>query len=114
MELARQIRAYGETQPGLEQYAIQQFATAFHTLPKALAENAGVKSNEVSDVIRSSIIKLLLVFHEKNVRLFISVVLRVSGSWFCNMTKHCCRVFITACFIVFSLRTGDLQAAGST
>ena len=47
MELARQLRAYGETCAGLEQYAIQRFATAFHTLPKALAENAGVKSNEV-------------------------------------------------------------------
>ena len=47
MELAKRVRAYGETCPGLEQYAIQRFASAFHTMPKALAENAGVKSNEV-------------------------------------------------------------------
>ena len=47
MELAKHVRQYGEMCPGLEQYAIQRFALAFHALPKALAENAGVKSNEV-------------------------------------------------------------------
>ena len=49
MELAKHVRQYGETCPGLEQYAIQRFALAFHSLPKALADNAGVKANEVTD-----------------------------------------------------------------
>jgi T-complex protein 1 subunit theta len=47
MELSKHIRAFGETRAGLEQYAIQKFAQAFHVVPKALAENTGVKANEV-------------------------------------------------------------------
>ncbi|KAJ8027466.1 T-complex protein 1 subunit theta [Holothuria leucospilota] len=47
IELARQLSSYGETIPGLAQYAIKQYAQAFEALPRALAENAGVKSTEV-------------------------------------------------------------------
>ncbi len=32
-----------QTCPGLEQYAIKKFAEALESLPRALAENAGVK-----------------------------------------------------------------------
>jgi T-complex protein 1 subunit theta len=45
--LARQIASYGETLPGLEQYAVKKFATALETFAKTLAENTGVKANEV-------------------------------------------------------------------
>ena len=33
--------------PGLEQYAIKKFAEALETIPRALAENAGVKPTEL-------------------------------------------------------------------
>ncbi|XP_030060149.1 T-complex protein 1 subunit theta isoform X2 [Microcaecilia unicolor] len=59
IELAKQITSYGETCPGLEQYAIKKFAEAFEALPRALAENSGVKANEV-------ISKLYAVHQEGN------------------------------------------------
>ena len=36
-----------KTCPGLEQYAIKKFAEAFEAVPRALAENSGVKANEL-------------------------------------------------------------------
>jgi len=45
--LASSIATYGETCPGLEQYAIQKFAEALEAIPRAISENTGVKSNEV-------------------------------------------------------------------
>lgn len=36
-----------KTRPGLEQYAIKKFAEAFEAVPRALAENSGVKANEL-------------------------------------------------------------------
>uniref|UniRef100_A0A8C0RLP4 T-complex protein 1 subunit theta n=1 Tax=Canis lupus familiaris TaxID=9615 RepID=A0A8C0RLP4_CANLF len=68
IELAKQITSYGETRPGLEQYAIKKFAEAFEAIPRALAENSGVKANEV-------ISKLYAVHQEgnKNVGLDIEV-----------------------------------------
>ncbi|XP_064404674.1 T-complex protein 1 subunit theta-like [Halichondria panicea] len=47
IELAKQLTSYGETCPGLEQYAIKKFAESLESLPRALAENAGVKATEV-------------------------------------------------------------------
>ena len=47
IELAKQITSYGETCPGLEQYVIKKFAESFEAIPRALAENSGVKANEV-------------------------------------------------------------------
>ncbi|XP_069695086.1 T-complex protein 1 subunit theta [Periplaneta americana] len=47
VELARQIASYGETLPGLEQYAVKKFAKALESFPKTLAENTGVKATEV-------------------------------------------------------------------
>ncbi|NP_001007875.1 T-complex protein 1 subunit theta [Xenopus tropicalis] len=47
VELAKQITSYGETCPGLDQYAIKKFAEAFESIPRALAENSGVKANEI-------------------------------------------------------------------
>lgn len=43
IELARLIEAIGERNEGLQQYAIKQFALSLETLPKQLAENAGLK-----------------------------------------------------------------------
>ncbi|XP_076131266.1 T-complex protein 1 subunit theta isoform X1 [Alosa pseudoharengus] len=57
IELAKQITSYGESCPGLEQYAIKKFAEAFEVVPRALAENSGVKANEV-------ISKLYAAHHE--------------------------------------------------
>ncbi|XP_063304223.1 T-complex protein 1 subunit theta isoform X2 [Pelobates fuscus] len=59
IELAKKITSYGETCPGLDQYAIKKFAEAFESLPRALAENSGVKANEV-------ISKLYATHHEGN------------------------------------------------
>nr|KAF6269174.1 chaperonin containing TCP1 subunit 8 [Pipistrellus kuhlii] len=59
IELAKQITSYGETCPGLEQYAIKKFAEAFEAIPRALSENSGVKANEV-------ISKLYAVHQEGN------------------------------------------------
>eukprot|EP00058_Branchiostoma_floridae_P005088 XP_002590576.1 hypothetical protein BRAFLDRAFT_114782 [Branchiostoma floridae] len=47
IELARQLASYAETCPGLEQYAIMKYAEAFESLVKALAENCGIKSQEL-------------------------------------------------------------------
>ena len=47
MELAKQVNTYGEKCEGLEQYAVQRFAQALHVVPKMLAENTGVKANQV-------------------------------------------------------------------
>lgn len=59
IELSKEITSYGETCPGLDQYAIKKFAEAFESLPRALAENSGVKANEV-------ISKLYATHHEGN------------------------------------------------
>jgi len=47
IELARQISAWGETHPGLEQYSIGKYAEALEVIPRVLAENSGVKPKEV-------------------------------------------------------------------
>ncbi|KAG8249922.1 T-complex protein 1 subunit theta [Homalodisca vitripennis] len=47
IELARQVSSYGETLPGLDQYAVTKFATALESFVKTLSDNTGVKFNEV-------------------------------------------------------------------
>lgn len=47
IELAKQITKYGETLPGLEQYAVKKFAEALEVVPRALAENSGLKSTDI-------------------------------------------------------------------
>uniref|UniRef100_A0A8C4F883 T-complex protein 1 subunit theta n=1 Tax=Dicentrarchus labrax TaxID=13489 RepID=A0A8C4F883_DICLA len=59
IELAKQLTSYGESCPGLDQYAIKKFAEAFESLPRALAENSGVKGSEL-------ISKLYSAHHEGN------------------------------------------------
>ncbi|XP_037125179.1 T-complex protein 1 subunit theta isoform X2 [Syngnathus acus] len=59
IELANRLTSYGETCPGLEQYSIKKFADAFEAVPRALAENSGVKANEL-------ISKMYSAHHEGN------------------------------------------------
>ncbi|KAI9364428.1 chaperonin Cpn60/TCP-1 family [Zopfochytrium polystomum] len=47
IELARQLAAFGERTPGINQYAIKKFAEAFEVIPRTLADNAGLDSTEV-------------------------------------------------------------------
>lgn len=47
IELAKQLSTLAESYPGLEQYAIKEFAKAFEVIPKTLAENSGHKNTEV-------------------------------------------------------------------
>jgi len=47
MELAAQLGAYGDTLPGLEQYAVRAYAQAFEVVARALALNAGHKATEI-------------------------------------------------------------------
>lgn len=47
VELAHQVEAFGETLPGLEQYAVKKFAAGLESFIKIFAENSGRKSNEV-------------------------------------------------------------------
>ncbi|KAI0207592.1 T-complex protein 1 subunit theta [Lamellibrachia satsuma] len=47
IELAKRITSYGETCPGLEQYAIKKFAESLEALPRAIAVNSGVSGTEM-------------------------------------------------------------------
>ncbi|RHY31570.1 hypothetical protein DYB32_003373 [Aphanomyces invadans] len=47
IEVARQIEAFGNTTPGLDQYAIKKFAEALEIVPRMLAENAGQQGTQV-------------------------------------------------------------------
>lgn len=54
MELATQVSSYGETLPGMEQYAVEKFAECLRSLPAAIAENSGIKWQEaVTQLIAS-------------------------------------------------------------
>ena len=47
IHLASLIQAYAKTQPGLDQYALEKFGQAFEVIPRTLAENAGLKAEEI-------------------------------------------------------------------
>jgi len=47
IELAHRLSAFAETLPGLEQYAVTAFSEALEAIPVALAENAGLKGQDV-------------------------------------------------------------------
>jgi T-complex protein 1 subunit theta len=57
IELARLLKDFGAKSTGLEQYAIKKFAEALEVVPITLAENAGLKAN--------NIISQLYAAHEK-------------------------------------------------
>lgn len=54
IELAKQLSSYGETCPGMEQYSIKKFAESLESLPRALAENSGVKAMEMISKLYTS------------------------------------------------------------
>jgi T-complex protein 1 subunit theta len=45
--LAKRLKEYATTQPGLDQYAILRYAQALEIIPKTLAENSGHNANEL-------------------------------------------------------------------
>jgi T-complex protein 1 subunit theta len=47
VEIASRISSFAETLPGMEQYAVGKFAEALQSLPSAIADNAGVKYNDI-------------------------------------------------------------------
>ena len=47
IQLAHLIQTYAKTQPGLDQYAIEKFGQAFEIIPRTLADNAGLKAEEI-------------------------------------------------------------------
>jgi T-complex protein 1 subunit theta len=47
IHLAQIIAKYAKTQPGLDQYAVEKFGEAFEVIPRTLAENAGLKAEEI-------------------------------------------------------------------
>ncbi|XP_069746143.1 T-complex protein 1 subunit theta isoform X2 [Narcine bancroftii] len=72
IELAKQITTYGESCPGLEQYGIKKFAEAFESVPRALAENSGIRANEI-------ISKLYAVHQEGNKNIGFDIEAEGSG-----------------------------------
>ncbi|XP_041034664.1 T-complex protein 1 subunit theta-like [Carcharodon carcharias] len=48
MELALRVVSYGQTCPGLDQYAIQEYARSFESVAKALVQNAGDQGQQVT------------------------------------------------------------------
>jgi len=47
IELARQIRAFGESCPGLDQYSIKSYAEAMEIVPRTLADNSGQQATDI-------------------------------------------------------------------
>lgn len=47
IHLASLLQQYAKTQPGLDQYAIEKFGQAFEVIPRTLAENAGLKAEDI-------------------------------------------------------------------
>merc|ERR1712185_126153 len=45
--LAASLTAFGEAQPGLEQYAINKYGLALEVVPRTLAENAGLDATNM-------------------------------------------------------------------
>lgn len=60
-----------QTCPGLDQYAIKKFAEAFEAIPRALAENSGIKANEL-------ISKLYAVHQEGNKNVGFDIEVRLA------------------------------------
>jgi len=47
INLAKLLQDYSKTQPGLDQYAVEAFGQALEIIPKVIAVNAGLKSEEI-------------------------------------------------------------------
>lgn len=47
IQLAKIVQDYSKTQPGLDQYAIEAYGQALEIIPKVIAQNAGLKAEEI-------------------------------------------------------------------
>lgn len=47
IELSRRLQSFGDSTPGLAQYAIKKYGEAFEVVPRSLAENSGFKATDV-------------------------------------------------------------------
>lgn len=47
IHLASHLANFAKQQPGLDQYAVEKFGQAFEVIPRTLAENAGLKAEEI-------------------------------------------------------------------
>jgi T-complex protein 1 subunit theta len=54
IELGQKIAEYADTLPGLDQYAVRNFAIALEVFPKALAENSGVNATEIVNELHAA------------------------------------------------------------
>jgi len=54
MELALQLKKYGDTCPGLEQYAIRHMSKALELVPQTLAHNAGLDAQKVTSALTAA------------------------------------------------------------
>uniref|UniRef100_A0A0B6YTQ1 T-complex protein 1 subunit theta n=2 Tax=Arion vulgaris TaxID=1028688 RepID=A0A0B6YTQ1_9EUPU len=66
IELARQIATFGESLPGLEQYSVKKYAESLEIVPRALAQNAGVKETDV-------LTKLYAAHHDKKTNFGVNI-----------------------------------------
>lgn len=57
IHLASLIQAFAKTQPGLDQYAVEKFGQALEVIPRTLAENAGLKAEEIIAKLYAETIK---------------------------------------------------------
>lgn len=54
IELSQRIKAYGDSCPGLEQYAIRSFAKALEFVPRTLAENSGQEPTDILAALQAA------------------------------------------------------------
>lgn len=54
IELSRRLQQYGDSTPGLVQYAIKKFGEAFEVVPCTLAENGGHKTTDIISSLYAS------------------------------------------------------------
>lgn len=54
LHLERLVGQFARTLPGLEQYSVAKFAEALQSIAAAIAENAGIKSNEAVTVLTAA------------------------------------------------------------
>ncbi|RWS31584.1 T-complex protein subunit theta-like protein [Leptotrombidium deliense] len=53
-ELAKEVTSFAETLPGLEQYAVGKYADALQSVVSAIADNAGIKSNDLNTLLMAA------------------------------------------------------------
>ncbi len=47
IHLASKLQSFAKTMPGLDQYAVEKFGMAFEAIPRTLAENAGLNTEDI-------------------------------------------------------------------